>query len=201
MPFSEGTHECDRRIGTWDDCDHFHCGRAAPVVALRQTPHLRYNGSPMSHTQSSSDAATSRQRSAHRAAKAGKFQFALRELMIAVTVIAVFLGIVVTGTGDWLVVSLVLAVGCVWLTLLVTFLVWARGVLRVFAAGAAIPTACIFWFSEGRLLLGDWAVALLLATVGLGVLSGEAPVIIYKWLERNDWKWPGNWPWPPFPRD
>jgi hypothetical protein len=121
--------------------------------------------------------------------------------MLAVTALALLLGMAVSGTFEWLVLSLVLAVGCLWLTLLVTLLVWARGMLRVFAAGAAIPTACVFWFSEGRLVLGDWAAALLLATMGLGALSGEAAVIIYKWLQRHDWKWPGNWPWPPFDRD
>jgi hypothetical protein len=57
------------------------------------------------------------------------------------------------------------------------------------------------WFCERQLILGDWALALLLSTIALGVLSGEAAVIIYKWLEQNDWHWPGDWPWPPFPRD
>jgi hypothetical protein len=155
----------------------------------------------MSNPQSTSDAAGSAQRSEGRGARKWKFQFALRELMIAVTVIAVLLGIIASGTSRWLVLSLVLAVGCLWLTLVVTFLVWARGLLRVFAAGAAIPTACVFWFGEGRLLVGSWAVPALMATIGLGVVSGEAAVIIYKWLQRHDWKWPGNWPWPPFVRD
>jgi hypothetical protein len=155
----------------------------------------------MSNTQSTSDAATSRQPPAHRATRTWKFQFALRELMLAVTAIALFLGFAVTGASRWLVLSLVLAVGSLWLTLLVTFLVWARGMLRVFAAGAAIPTVCVFWFGEGRLLAGSWAAPALMGTIGLGVVSGEAAVIIYKWLQRHDWKWPGNWPWPPFVRD
>jgi hypothetical protein len=155
----------------------------------------------MSKAQSSSDTASSRQPSTHRGAQTGKFQFSLGELMIVVTLLAVVLGVAVTAGTEWLFVALFLAVGCVWLTLLVTCLVWSRGVLRVFAAGAAMPTACVIWFSDRHLILGDWSFLLLVATICLGVLSGEAAVIIYKWLEQNDWHWPSDWPWPPFPRD
>jgi hypothetical protein len=112
-----------------------------------------------------------------------RFQFSLRNLLIAVAVLAVLLGLFAVAGG---ILAWLLAILVVWIlpTPLVVAAVYSRGDIRAFSIGALVP-----WVSRWtNLPIGESLVGVLESTVRLLVIAGicgAVAVSTRRWIERD----------------
>ena len=78
-----------------------------------------------------------------------RFQFSLAWLLIAVTIVAVALGLAVT-VGSFVSAVLFAVICCVLPTPLVICAIFARGDVQAFAIGALVPWATLFAWAPGN---------------------------------------------------
>jgi hypothetical protein len=112
-----------------------------------------------------------------------RFQFSLRNMLIAVAAIAVFLGLLAVAAGP---LSWLITISVIWIlpTPIVVTAVYGRGDFRAFAIGALIP-----WFSlwTGQ-YLGGSLVEMFAKTVQLLVVAcvcEALAVVSRRWIERD----------------
>jgi hypothetical protein len=128
-----------------------------------------------------------------------RFQFSLRAQMVAVTTVAVVLGLLVVlgQTVGWMLFYAI--VYCLLPTPLVIGALFGRGELRTFAIGALVP-----WIVMGRQPLPvyptlrsagsspaqavAWMVGSTFFMVIVGAGCGVLAVATRRWIERSGWK-------------
>jgi hypothetical protein len=114
-----------------------------------------------------------------------RFQFSLRLLLAAVTIVAVLLGLGAFLTGQ-LLLGLMLAVllrGVI-PTMAVVTAFYGRGDLRAFAIGAVVVCVPTMTTDLGRLGFGDLVVGTVAQFVAIG-FCGFVAVGVRRWLERH----------------
>jgi hypothetical protein len=104
-------------------------------------------------------------------------QFSLSRLMIAVTVIALVLGVLVIAE-DLVFGIIAIFVWCVFPTPFIILALFGRGDLRAFAIGGLVP-----WLTYFRGVPGS--VELLFSLIIVSPICGAVAVAAFRWLGRH----------------
>jgi amino acid permease len=107
-----------------------------------------------------------------------RFQFSLAWLMIAVTAVAILLG-VTHVFGEFVVAVLFASICCVLPTPLLICAIFARGDVQAFSIGALVPWFTMFAWMPGR---SGFAIALWL--LFLPALCGIIATLTRRWIQR-----------------